>query len=1644
MHEGSLRRPARWWARPRRRFACRRTVGIALGLFFALMVLTGTHAVAAPETGLETVVAQLSRLGDRSTGTPGAARAADYVASYLADLGIGDVDRTPFYLPVRRHVRSIMEIDGYLAPESITPLLANAISPGTAGAGGIEGPFYYAGRGRLHEYNGIPMVGAIIALEMDSNLNWQHAASLGAKAVVFIDRAEPSGFTPRAEFEDKLELSPIDFPLFHLPVQAARRLFGNLDTMPGKRLASKIKLFSDITWQNERAENISCLIPGTDPELRDQLLVVEAFYDTSRYLPGSAPGADEALSIASLLALATEFKQRPPGRSILLLATAGHAQTLAGMREFIWSLTTKSKEMKRREAFLQDTTGQIEAYVQALSVLDLAGDLRLTLQTAQRPETIIEALAETIKTEVDRLSAHLMESRMRAQPLSKAEIQELARERLALRQLGWRTHLNRLSDHDVDLIRMLVPQALDGYRKDLADLKNTQKALKKARKLRKRLDPFDLKVVVSLHLSSHGDGIGAFYQGWLYPLAPKINHVGAFSRLNQILMSAEQGSGDGPNPTSSVQLFETLRPSRLRPWQDYLPDRPQMGGEISTLAGYLGLTLATCNDQRSRWGTPYDTVDRIDWAFATRQQYLIQTLVWSLIEAPRHDTGKMPKNAFATVYGRAKRLRHGELFPDQPTPGTVVMAFQNMTRYYSMVNRLGDFYLKGVATKKHVPDKLIIEGYRFDSATGRAVWAIDKVQTGKDAYRLKIRRQSMETDLIMFNCRQSTLFNLLEPRNFRYMTKIDLLDGRREAEPLRYWYSRIDTRRSVITTLFLPPETRFKLTLSDSVLDRKLILTRATPNRPEGVGYAIDAWPRLYHTELAVARDMWALTIPRIDSLESHGIINVKLHDLKNAGTAALSRAQDALVRKAYDEFTQAATTAWALAARVYDQVEKTRKDVLFGVLFYIALFVPFAFCLERLLFGYTNIHKRLIAFSVLLCLLIAVIYAVHPAFELAYSPLVVILAFFIMGLSMIVTAIIFARFETEMQRLQRRYQQSKLAEIGRMKAFMAAFFLGISNLRRRRLRTALTCTTLIILTFTIMSFTSVKSVRQHTRLRFEDHGDYQGMLFQHPSFQTLPQQTLDIVQTAMGGPGTTLPRVWLEGEDPTRPRLVPVVNGVRAFDAQGLVGLSAGEPQITGIDRMLSAGRWFTPEESRAVILSQRMAAHLGVSPPATVSIMGDAYELVGVFDGDALERYKDLNGESITPVVFSSETVLAMTDAEVDALEAGEDIHRFQGRYKHVQADLIVIMPFREVLSMNGVLKGIVARPGFISEADAGVAALRDLAERLVDRFGLMLFVGEPDGVFVYHAADTLRYSGVPNIVIPLFIAILIVLNTMIGSVVERKNEIATYTSVGLAPSHVSFLFIAEAMAFAVLSVVLGYLVAQTSGELLSQTALWQGITVNYSSLAGVGAMLLVMGVVLVSVVYPAKVAGRIAIPDVRRAWTLPGASGNVIAVSLPFLMKYKERNGLAGFLHAYFQDHADVSHGVFSTANVSVVSACPFPAVAESPVRASRAVADAPLICLQIHADVWLAPFDFGIFQKIELWFCDAEDDPGFLEIRVKLVRQAGEGNLWHRINKSFLDELRKHLLVWRSMDPDVQAAYSSLMNRVLAKCDPPPDD
>ncbi|MBT8360258.1 MAG: peptide ABC transporter permease, partial [Deltaproteobacteria bacterium] len=1401
---------------------------LLLSLFAINVTLSFGVGQLQAAANLKEIITELSSYTDRSSGTEGSEQAAAYISDYFEQLGL-EPRIYHFPIPVREVVSASLHFDNQTIP--LQPLINNAVTPQSID-GFLEGPLYYVNQGNISDLDRKLIKDAILLMDFNSGRNWLTAASLGARAVIFVDR---QATTSHSFFKEKEELSPIQFPCFWMEEDEALALFGPLSQANNGLIRDKVELRSAISWQNKTGKNIYCLIEGIDPELKEDLLIIEAFYDSTRHVYNHSPGADEAVSVANLLKLAEMLSYNPPQRSVVLIATSGHGQSLHGMRDVIWSLQERTKLLRDYRRNLKKTIRQ------ANSTIKLLGELSFPLpEDSERDTQLLAAIDNDLKFQIDQLSRTLISLRLQDdKDLNRERIDQIASERFALRRIGWVTSFHDITADEQKLLVDLLPQVKTTLEETIVDSKAQLQSLESAMEFRTLIRDYDIGAIISLHLSSHGEGIGGFDRGWLYRLRTRINRTGMFNRIGDIFEAA------AAEPSGTARYINSLRPNRIRTWDSYFLDKPFLGGEVSSLAGYIGVTLVTLGDSRSLWGTPWDTAEKINWPYLDDQLQLLTNMVMGAAAAPKLHDNRFPRNGYSSITGVSNLLLQGELFADYPSYNTILLSYQGIAKLYATVHSDGKFLYKGIADSKNVLDKLIIEGYRFDRKSGSVIWAIDKKETGKDNYRVKMKRRAMKTRLIMFACRETTIFDLLEPRSLNHMTKLYLLDGRRDATPQRYWYSRIDTRESIISSIYLEPGSWLKLTLSDNVLTRKLILTNASKEMPLGLGFPIDEYPQINNTVFKAAVDAWTLLGPRILNLESHGIFDERINSLKERGLQSLSQGAGFLEELNYTDFRESAAESLALAARVYSQIEKTQKDVLFGVLFYIALFVPFAFCMERFLFSYANIYKRIVAFLAILVGLILIIYNVHPAFELAYSPMVVILAFFIIGLSFMVTLIIFFRFEEEMILLQRHAAQMNAVEISRWKAFVAAFFLGVSNLRRRRIRTILTCSTLIILTFTIMSFTTVKSSQQENRLFFHANAPYQGLLLKKLNWQSMPPQATEILQSSMSTISNPAPRIWLEAADPSRSVQVPLRNGRQQAMLQGLVGFSRFEADVTGLDSLLSAGRWFEEGDFNAIILSDSTAAELGVSPGGNDSVLlwGSSFTVIGTFPEATLDSTYDLDGEPLTPVTFPQESAADMSDIEYEAIESGEDIRSFQSRYVHVPAAATAFIPAETLLAMGGKLKNIAIRP----EAGTNVS---EIASRLVDRFSLAIFAGTDDGVWLYNLSDTMAYSGVPNIIIPLLISVLIVLNTMISSVYERKNEIGIYTSVGLAPSHVSFLFVAEAMALAVISVVLGYLVAQISAAFLSSTSFWEGITVNYSSMAGVAAMILVICVVLISV--------------------------------------------------------------------------------------------------------------------------------------------------------------------------------------------------
>ena len=114
------------------------------------------------------------------------------------------------------------------------------------------------------------------------------------------------------------------------------------------------------------------------------------------------------------------------------------------------------------------------------------------------------------------------------------------------------------------------------------------------------------------------------------------------------------------------------------------------------------------------------------------------------------------------------------------------------------------------------------------------------------------------------------------------------------------------------------------------------------------------------------------------------------------------------------------------------------------------------------------------------------------------------------------------------------------------------------------------------------------------------------------------------------------------------------------------------------------------------------------------------------------------------------------------------------------------------------------------------------------------------------------------------------------MRGSVYERSSEIFVYNAVGIAPRYVFFMFMAEAMVYAVVGSVLGFLLSQGVGRVLTELGWTGGLNMTYASLPTIYASLTIVAAVFISTYFPARSAMNIAKPADEAGWKLPEPEG------------------------------------------------------------------------------------------------------------------------------------------------------------------------
>lgn len=360
----------------------------------------GPDSTALPQVraaGLEEHIRYLAsdQLQGRGTGTPGYDLAARYVRERFAGLGLDSAGTKAYFQPVPLRLARAVEgsslvLVGASGRRELTPYRdyvpwPDYLRPRVE----VSAPLVLAGFGvtapdrRYDDYRAIDARGKIVVLLTGGpssfapterahyatfRVKYQNAVRHGAVGVMvvrtrddtfpwdrLVSQSRAGGMRWLAPDGEPRDVYPAIRGTAVLSAEAASRLFeaapkslaevldgAQAGTPPAFDLPARATLRTVSVQQRLESPNVAGLLPGSDPRLRDEVVVITAHLDhlgVGVAVKGDSiyNGAlDNASGSAALLEVARAFTAlpRPPRRSVLFLAVTGEEMGLLGSDYF--------------------------------------------------------------------------------------------------------------------------------------------------------------------------------------------------------------------------------------------------------------------------------------------------------------------------------------------------------------------------------------------------------------------------------------------------------------------------------------------------------------------------------------------------------------------------------------------------------------------------------------------------------------------------------------------------------------------------------------------------------------------------------------------------------------------------------------------------------------------------------------------------------------------------------------------------------------------------------------------------------------------------------------------------------------------------------------------------------------------------------------------------------------------------------------------------------------------------------------------------------------------------------------------------------------------------------------------------------------
>jgi len=903
------------------------------------------------------------------------------------------------------------------------------------------------------------------------------------------------------------------------------------------------------------------------------------------------------------------------------------------------------------------------------------------------------------------------------------------------------------------------------------------------------------------------------------------------------------------------------------------------------------------------------------------------------------------------------------------------------------------------------------EAFVFDSTTGMITYAPDLGEHGLRTitfWNPTDRYPAGESTTVIFKSTSVVVFDIFDPVKMQSSVVLDPryadrvwpgaqtsivlypYDFRSWGEFLSWGISYSQTES--VGVFYVPPETRFLIIEKIGATgEMGVFLVNATQDSPEGVGYYVPLKQevRLTFPTLQFVENMFIVSRHRYSSLAAFNVRSRVAEVALQAAEKHIQAAKVFLQGLQYDRAYEESVVAWAWVRKAHYETMALINDASFtGGLFFVVL-IPFVFVFERLLLSKTGL-KRLGSMVALVVVCLVVIYLAHPSIKVLNN-----MAVGYLGTTLIfLFAVVLLIFVGELRRVITRIRESLIGpaytQTTALDSTMFSLPVAIQNMKRRRLRSILVTTTIVIITFSLIALTSTRIEVEARVGRLATGAPYDGLLLKRGLVEPkdfLSPEILPHLKGVVGTEAVLSPRALYYPQS-SRGTLVKATlySSSGTYIVQAVVGLTPQEPELnpTFNDSLLQ-GIWFQEGSYQACILTQAQATSLGVQVGNEIVWGGITLRVVGILAQEILNspEFIDLDQKPLTPLDPQGDRDIVMSAIPEEYIS-------------YLPWQNVLIIPYRLAMDLGANLASVAI----------GVpqASVEKAAREIAFNTNVGVYGAQNGTISLYSRTPTVTTGGWTFQVFPLVLGGLCVANTLFASIKEREREISIYSSTGLSPSGIRYMLLSEALIYASLGTLLGYLL----GVIMNQALFYFRILppdfiLNFSSAAVVFALGVSILCVVGAALYPSLKASLLVTPSYERKWRIPTKPG-LEEWGVPFPFRIGTATEVRGLL-TYMKDIAE---------SLTVAAEQPF---------VIRSV-DISYPNLTLKMTVLVQPYEANVTQAATISAYQKEETYLF---NVHIRRLTGGREVWIRANYNFLDIIRKQFLTWRALPPLEKEKY-----------------